>query len=79
MELTIIIFRKIGIKKIRWLIHSVEPGQTVRMCMLAWLYTDGKDLSLSAGLGILCNLFKYIDFMQIKLFTKIKKYLNLSA
>jgi hypothetical protein len=27
--------------------NSIEPGQTARMCRLAWLYTGGKDLMLS--------------------------------
>ena len=25
-----------------WLTSSIEPGQTIRMCRLAWLYTGGK-------------------------------------
>ena len=27
-------------------ISSIQPGQTERMCSLAWLYTGGKGLSL---------------------------------
>ena len=25
-----------------WSAISIEAGQTARMCMLAWVYTDGK-------------------------------------
>ena len=37
---TCITFR--DMKTQSWSANSIEPGQTARMCRLAWLYTGGK-------------------------------------
>ena len=44
-ELSIIIFRDIK----SWSAISIEPGQTVWMCWLAWVFTAGKILSLGSS------------------------------
>ena len=42
LALSIIIFRDITMKTWRWSVNSIEPGQTARMCRLAWLYIGDK-------------------------------------
>ena len=44
-------FRDIKMKTWNWSANSIEPGQTARMCSLAWLYTGGKGYSLSVLAG----------------------------
>ena len=54
LELYIIMLRDIKTKTWSWSANSVEPGQTVWMCRLTWLYTGGKGLShlVPAGEGL---------------------------
>jgi hypothetical protein len=40
----------------RKLANSIEPGQTIRMCRLAWLYTDGKGFLFQQGKGLKSQL-----------------------
>ena len=42
LELSIVIFRDNNVRTGSWSADSIEPGQTAQMCMLTWLYTDGK-------------------------------------
>ena len=51
LALSIISFRDIKMRSLSWSANSTEPGQTAQMFSLAWLYTGGKDLSLSVLAG----------------------------
>ena len=42
--------------------NSMVPGQTAQMCRLAWLYTGGKDKSLSAFLTFMSESFNVHNF-----------------
>jgi hypothetical protein len=47
LGLSIINFRDINLNILSLSANSIEPGQTARMCRLAWLYTGGKGLTFS--------------------------------
>ena len=49
----LIICRNIKMKTRLVTSNSIEPGQTVRVCMVVWLCSGGKDLSLSIPAGLL--------------------------
>ena len=45
LELSVIIHRDIKMKTWSWSATSIKPGQSACMCILAWLYPDGKHLN----------------------------------
>ena len=44
-------------------VNSIEPSQTARMCMLAWLYTSGKYFSFSIPAGLM--IVKYVIHFKV--------------
>ena len=59
MALSIFILKISRWKLKSWSANSIQPGQTAQMWRLAWLYTGGKDLSLSvpAGYGLMTKYY----------------------
>ena len=51
LELSIISFGYIKMWIWSWPASSIKPGQTARMCRLAWLYTSGKAFTLLVPAG----------------------------
>ena len=51
LQPSIIIFRDIKLKTWSWSANSIEPGQTAKICRLAWLYTGGKLRLMTFGVG----------------------------
>ena len=51
LELSIIILGIFRSELLSWSANSIEPGQTVQMFWLAWLYTSGKGWSLTVPAG----------------------------